>query len=324
MRKVIFSCFRMLVRGLKRAGFDVLGSKNRTLSFLYNWIYDHTRPHGMTSTRTAYGMVWVDADHRGAAPKLLLYGCYEPDVAEVVKNYTKPGTTVIDIGANVGYMARAAALSMQGSGLVVAFEPDSQNVPLLRRNLAIASKTGIRTFLANSAVGDRDDEAILYHDWRSNTRSSLELISGRPPGSTETVTVVALDSWIKEKPEVSRLDLLKIDVEGGEFNVLVGAKDSLLRWHPVIVLELWPQGLEAHGASVPDIAKLLDELGYEVAILDEQFPWGLQVHRNLSFGPATDLVKPTNSSFRNVVARPRIQPEANESIPATNNITWSI
>ncbi|MFA5890344.1 MAG: FkbM family methyltransferase [Actinomycetota bacterium] len=142
----------------------------------------------------------------------------------------------MDIGAHVGYYAIHAAKVVGPTGHVFAFEPVPSNLRRLEENAAlngfsnltsvasaVGNRTGKATFRAVDVPGESGWGSLLL-DPASNTKD-LE------------VSVVSLDDFA-EQHGVTRVDVLKLDVQGGEFDVLTGAGKILDAWHPTIVCEV--------------------------------------------------------------------------------------
>jgi FkbM family methyltransferase len=128
----------------------------------------------------------------------------------------RPGTIVVDVGANVGYNALRAALRAGPEGRVIALEPTPDTVAVLRRNVAASGLTNITVepVAAGSVAGTRnffvrgDVSAVnsLFPDSRYAAVTSVV-----------PVQVVRLDDLV-----VGAADVVKIDVEGAELEVLAG------------------------------------------------------------------------------------------------------
>lgn len=71
---------------------------------------------------------------------------------------------------------------------------------------------------------------------------------------------------------LSRVDLIKLDIDGFECRMMRGASDVLTRWHPVLVMELAPYALEEQGASLHELIELLKSHGYALFELSKNRP----------------------------------------------------
>ena len=141
----------------------------------------------------------------------------------------RPGLTVMDLGANVGVFATRAARLAGPEGRVIAVEPHPDN---FRRLEANARRNGLdRLVCVQAAAGDHDGEAALYVHERAINHSLV-----RGSGRSVTVPLRTVDSLARELG-LTKLDLLKIDIEGAVPAALRGASETLRRLRPLVVLE---------------------------------------------------------------------------------------
>lgn len=160
---------------------------------------------------------------------------YEPGVSEVVSPLCPPGGRVVDVGANVGWYTFLAASRVGPGGLVLGFEPDPENFQLLSTSLAENPRSQVRIF--PQCLSDHVGEERLF---LSDTAASYHSIA-QPVGTRWlTVPATTLDTVVQEH-HLGSLDLVKVDVEGGEPKVLRGAREVLrsgvirnltLEWRP--------------------------------------------------------------------------------------------
>lgn len=153
------------------------------------------------------------------------------------------GRVLADVGANIGVTALAMAAAAPYHAELLCFEPDERSIPLLRHNLTANDMPGARVF--GEALAERDGMARL----RCGTTNAATSVLVEPHSRTQAVgatfrdvPVRRLDSVLAEQG-IGRLDLLKIDVEGGESLVMMGAMEAIARDKPIIFTEfnLWTQ-----------------------------------------------------------------------------------
>jgi FkbM family methyltransferase len=169
------------------------------------------------------GLRWVI----GTAPHGAWLGRLEPASLALFARAIAPGATVWDIGANVGLFTLAAARAAGPAGRVVAFEPFPDNVAALKRHLHLNAVTNVE--VVEAAVGREAGRArMAAGDSLSEARLAAD-------GAVE-VPVVSLDGWAgagrADPPSV-----VKIDVEGAEFDVLRGAGAALAH-RPLILMSI--------------------------------------------------------------------------------------
>ena len=194
---------------------------------------------------------------------LFMHGEFEEPEAVFIESRLKlrAGAVVLDVGANIGlHSLRAARLHEVGQ--VFAFEPGRATFAMLERNIArnrLAEK--IRAYpLAVSARAGRAD----FHFCADDAYSSLTPDNRRPVQQTYAVTVTSLDEWCAAEA-IDRIDLIKIDVEGGEADVIAGALAVLTRHRPELIVEIF-QG-DRRGFSAVGLIDKICALGYEPFVL---------------------------------------------------------
>lgn len=148
-------------------------------------------------------------------------GWYEPPISEIVRSLVRPGGCVIDGGANVGWYTFLAAAGVGPRGHVLAFEPAPENIALLSRSLDENPRPQVALFPV--CLSDHDGEETLF---LSEEASSFHSIARQVGSSTLIVPSKRLDTVVGDQ-SIRQVDLLKVDVEGGEPNVLHGALGSV-------------------------------------------------------------------------------------------------
>ncbi len=185
---------------------------------------------------------------------------HRPD--PLIGNFCRPGHVAVDAGANLGEWALPMAEAVGPTGRVFAFEP----VPYLARAI---DKTFRINGLAHArvvekALGDKDGETTFIHDEDHTGMSSF--IGSLAEGTTTkeiSVATVTLDSFTRNEG-LERLDFIKIDVQGYEAKVLEGARETLERLRPALVIEAGAETAEDRAA----IAEILMAADYEMAGID--------------------------------------------------------
>jgi FkbM family methyltransferase len=187
-------------------------------------------------------------------------GRFEPGFQAVCARALGPGGVAVDVGANIGATALIMSAFVGAQGRVVAMVPGPRSFALLQRNLAL-NGAGAVTPLALALSAEAGRTAFCED-------SAFGHLAPGAQGLQE-VEVETLDR-IVERQGLTRLDLLKIDIEGFEPQVLEGARATIERLKPVIYMELNSWALIAHGRR--------DPLDF-VAGLAAAFPWVLRVRR---------------------------------------------
>jgi FkbM family methyltransferase len=172
----------------------------------------------------------------------------------------RPGDTFLDVGAFHGVYSAVAGKRVTNSGRVIAFEPSPRDRRRLRLHLRW---NGIRCgrvepFAVSSAASETTFFQVVSGD---PTRNGL-----KPPASEDsvariTVKAISLDQYVAETG-LERVDVMKLDVEGGELEVLRGAAGMFDRFRPILICEVLDQTTLVWGYNAREIISLLGSAGY--------------------------------------------------------------
>lgn len=210
--------------------------------------------------RCGYSFVLPSGDF-GVTLETESTGDYEPVTTKLIESMLTDGMTFIDIGAHVGLFALPASLWVGDRGRVVAFEPHPDNYSLLVRN---AESNGIEIELVNAAVSDQSGNVQL-HASAFNSGDHQLFHSGKRKAFT--VACVTLDEFLETG---TRVDMVKIDVQGAEAAVLRGMERILTENDAVtLIWELSPSQLREAGESAESVLNWLGEMGFSFTIVDD-------------------------------------------------------
>ncbi len=191
-------------------------------------------------------------------------GLYEKELTDLIEAFVKPGMTVVDLGANVGYYSVLASRLVGTSGRVYAFEPDPDAYQYLRRNVELNACANV--ILVNKAVSIRDTVADFIP--RQFERGFL---SDLPTGQASIrVQTVRLDAFLASAgwPPV---DLVKMDIEGSETEALQGMRELASRNPRMrLIVELNVSAMRRVGGSPEALTTALNRLGFETAYVIER------------------------------------------------------
>lgn len=221
---------------------------------LSSWVLAEPRP-GLR--------IWVDLGDYGVS-RPCMGNAFEPVETAFVESYLRPGMWFVDVGANIGWFSLLAAKRIGPKGRVVAFEPRPDSSKRLSMS---AVENGIACIqVYRVAVGARPGRmkvgALLSgHNtggtWLLTTKELLERTA--VGHQLFDVDVIRLD----DSP-IDRCDLLKLDVEGAEYLVLQGAKETIARHRPIILSEINAEPLRlVSKATVSEYVGLMGQLGYQ-------------------------------------------------------------
>lgn len=227
------------------------------------WIPHSLRKFGweMVHSRSVYTVlgskVYVPPDARNQGVAL---DEYEPEVTARIQQIVKEGMTVCDVGANIGIITLLASRLVGPKGRVISFEPVPANAEILRGNIQRNDYGNL--VLVEKAVASKPGRAEIHLSDFSGCHSLLP-DPGRGTGRSLIIETVRLDSL----PELQKIDLLKIDVEGLEIEVL----KSLGTVRPAqVILEYNSERCAAAGMDWPAFRRNLQELGFKnIECLDD-------------------------------------------------------
>ncbi|PKN32949.1 MAG: hypothetical protein CVU61_15735 [Deltaproteobacteria bacterium HGW-Deltaproteobacteria-19] len=210
------------------------------------------------------GLILAYGDHMGSRFFLQAYlgRPYEDGCQKLIRRLLKPGMTFFDIGANQGFYTMIGARQVGQSGLVVAFEPVPSVMRKLRRNIDL---NGYHHVKAEQFAVSRIEGSVDMHVCREGFES---LSSLREPAEDVLVkqeilrvSLIPLDDYV-EKVRIGRIDLVKIDVEGGELDVLAGGSRLWEHGRPVVLCEIEDKRTNKWHYRASRIIEFLEGYGY--------------------------------------------------------------
>lgn len=205
---------------------------------------------------------------------------YEPQKTRALQHFLKPGGTFVDVGGNKGDFALLAARIAGPKGKVVCVEPEPTNFTWIERSVRLNRYSNIQVH--NVALSDAEGEAVLHLGAKSGFHTLLKGAPERNHGSV-TVKTRTLDSLL-QGAGLDSVSVLKIDVEGAEVQVLLGATETIKANPQIVVL------IDLHpflGVNVKEAFDLMASLGL----------------RTFEMRPPYDIPAVPNQEIYDVVAR---------------------
>lgn len=247
-------------RALTALRLDRIRGCRRFLLFCFRALH----PSGHADVKVAEGAIRIDLGDRGQAPYLFLFGAYDETEKKVLESIVRPGMHTADVGAHHGYFTLILSRLVGPEGRVYAFEPESAVYALLEETIRINGLTNVTPVRA--ALGDKTGMMNLFLD--SANFGNASFASDNIPAQDRTgeceVSVITLDEYLQGR----KLDVVKIDVQGGEGRALRGARETILRWKPAIFTEFWPYGLRNLGTDPKEFVASLMAAGLCCALVD--------------------------------------------------------
>jgi FkbM family methyltransferase len=230
------------------------------------------------------GIQWELDLTEGIDLAIYLLGGFERSVMDQLTKLVPRGGVAFDVGANVGAVTLPLAQIVGESGRVYAFEPTefacrklSVNVSL---NPELAQRIHVEELFFDESA-EATSPAEVYASWPVRRLDRAESVHPRHRGravSAQNARVVTLDAFAEEE-HLDRLDFIKLDVDGNELKVLNGARDTLRRFRPPILMELAPYVLDETAGELEALVEFLRSLDLE----PESLPGGERLPLDADF-----------------------------------------
>ena len=182
----------------------------------------------------------------------LVYSCkqyFEFNVLQYIDDYLPEKAIIIDIGANIGNHTLYWA-NESGASKIYAFEPIPHSFKILKKNVEINNLKD-RTVLYNFGLADKIcDAEIKCFCYQNYGGTRLKVLQ------SNTKNVIPLKTLDSLNITEDRIDLIKIDVEGMDSEVLLGAADTIEKYKPLIAIESFDDTFERSNS-------ILEDLGYQ-------------------------------------------------------------
>ena len=194
--------------------------------------------------------------------RIYLTGYHEKDESLALLDLFPAGGVFLDIGANIGTYSFMFYLKAKH---IYAFEATKKTLDCLCETIQINKIKNITPIFA--AVHCTDGETItIYADFPDNCGGNSMHI-GR--NIANTVKSITIDSWAMNN-NITDIAMIKMDIEGNEFNAFKGMKESLLKYRPIIFCELSPGGIKAAGSNILELFNYVTEdCNYSAKILEK-------------------------------------------------------
>lgn len=253
-----------VVASLRLSFVGCLTVKTRLGARVFDMLSRRTRPErGEISIRFGGMKFVIDVNDTQGVGACLLEGEFEPTQTDLISRKLKPGMTFIDLGANIGFYTVLASKIVGIAGKVYCFEPEPQNYRLLVKNILENKLSNV--FPQRMAVSDSTGNATLHTDSKNFGGHSLTKSNVSDENREVDVSTVRLDDFVGS----SKIDMIKLDVQGAESRVIAGSMRTLISQRPMLILELWPYGIHKMGDDPMKLIQDLEEMGYRIQVTDD-------------------------------------------------------
>jgi len=202
--------------------------------------------------------------------QIYFFGIWDEQGVKFLKNHLKDGDVFFDIGANIGCYSLIAAKQTGSKGEVHSFEPVTKVFEKLQSNVLLNGFRNIK--LNQNAVFEKSGVLELFVSSNENAGMSSMFHHDTESGQTEKAIAITIDEYV-ERMKITKIDFIKIDIEGAELFALKGMRNTLRRFSPIILMELSDDILNSTFIKEHEILNLLMELNYE--------KWGIDENGNL-------------------------------------------
>ena len=190
----------------------------------------------------------------------------EPVETKLFNDIIKNGEVLVDVGANIGYFTLIMAKLSGSSGKIFSFEPENKNFEILEKNVKINNYQNV--VLEKKGVSDRNGVNKFFLSSKNTGMHSLQKI--RDDSKEVKIDVIKLDDYFFTLDLVEKISLIKIDVEGAEFQVLNGMKTILKNKNLKLLIEFIPDHLKKHGTNPSDVLKILEDNDFKLYQINER------------------------------------------------------
>lgn len=199
---------------------------------------------------------------------LFLFGNFQKHVSENKFITLSEDAVIIDVGSNVGIMSLNFARKVK-NGKVYAFEPTHYAFKKLQKNLSLNPQVAARIQTIQSFVScekNKSENIKAFSSWKIDKHIGKHQhpVHGGAAMSTEGVPTTTIDEFVNQH-HIDRLDFIKIDTDGHEFDVLLGAKKTITRFRPQIIFELGQYVMNEREINFIDYQELFDQLDYTLS-----------------------------------------------------------
>lgn len=173
------------------------------------------------------------------------------------------GATILDIGAHIGLFSVLAAKTAGEYGKIFSFEPAFTTIPVLQQTIRI-NELGSSITPVNQAMGKdvRRADFFVSTNEADNGNSLISYKQDRKLTRVE-VDMNTIDNFVMTK-KLAKINFIKIDVEGAEYDTLLGGQQVFKKYKPHVIVSIHPEAIEKKGDKLEDIFSLVEDMRYDI------------------------------------------------------------
>lgn len=210
--------------------------------------------------------MWYRNDDKFVGQRIALQK-YEEYESMLIQRKVNKNSVAVDVGANIGYYTLLLAKVCKK---VYAFEPDKTCFEILLKNI---KENKLENVVAvNMAVSDKVEAVGFIHNEENFGDHKIQTpqSSGQLPltGEPNTISTDSLDNILKNEKQI---DLIKIDTQGWEPKVIMGAKKIIKKYKPILFLEYSPQSYQENNLDGKGMINFLKQIYKNIWSIDYWF-----------------------------------------------------
>lgn len=208
---------------------------------------------------TALGVYFIPSDMQNdqIAGYMKSGRIFDRDIVHEVVSHIRPGTTVIDVGPNMGQMSLIFAKATGPTGKVIAIEAQEKIFEVLKTNVAANHAANIECIYA--AAMDSSENPVWFPAIEQSDPNHGSYGVSRAPCKGALVRSVTIDGLAFEQP----VSVMKIDVQGADLLVMQGARDTIQKYGMPILFEFEAELSKEYGHSFSDYEAFVSSVGYK-------------------------------------------------------------
>ena len=216
----------------------------------------------------------------------------EPTVQIVLRDLCRPGDTVFDVGANAGALSVLMSRLVGLRGAVCSFEASRRIVDKTQHNIIVNGCNNIQLY-HRAIYHTSGKTVVIYHGSHLNDSILSSNDAGVGKSEVETLSLDDFVAWTGIEPK-----LIKMDIEGAEFDALRGAEKLIARAHPALILEQQPDDMRCIDLLRSSGYVAIDLATYRVVQSRADFPTGVEIANVLCLHASRIAATPYQPPFR--------------------------
>jgi FkbM family methyltransferase len=180
---------------------------------------------------------------------------------EKLFNQIQNKQTIIDVGANLGYYTLNFA-KKNPDGNIIAFEPYHVNHNVLTENVSLNKFKNISCFQMGLGASNTTSHLSRIND---RNLGMVQINNNQIHNNTNSINITTLDYFLTQE-NISQIDLIKVDIEGYEYEFLKGAEQTLKSFFPTLFIEICDKNLRKYNTTPNQVIDFLENLGYDYLI----------------------------------------------------------